>query len=133
MADKNRKPLSLEINHASHEIVDAAYKIHTKFGPGLLEGIYEALMIHELNRRGLKVERQVPFRLEMDGLKIEAGLRLDLLVENEVVVELKAVDKLHPVHQAQILSYLKLTEKRLGLLINFNVPSLRDGVKRFVL
>jgi len=133
MVGKIQKPLSPEINGASREIVDAAYKIHSKFGPGLLEGVYEALMIHELNQRGLKVERQVPFRLEMDGLKIDAGLRLDLLVENEIVVELKAVEKLHPVHQAQILSYLKLTEKCLGLMINFNVASLREGVKRFVL
>jgi GxxExxY protein len=130
---KNLKPVPPEVNATSREIVDAAYKIHVTLGPGLLEHIYEMFLVNELERRGRKVQRQVPFDLAMDGFKVDSGLRVDLLVDEEVIVELKAVEKILPVHQAQILSYLKLTGKPLGLLINFNVVLLKEGIKRFVL
>jgi len=91
------------------------------------------LLVHELEKRGLSVQRQVPVDLEMDGLKIDAGLRLDLLVADEVIVELKSVERFLPVHSAQLLSYLKLSGKRLGLLVNFNVASLKAGIKRMAL
>ena len=131
--NKTIKPVPPELNRISHEIIDSAYKIHTHFGPGLMESVYELFLVHELENRGLVVRRQVAFDLEMDGFKIDAGLRLDLLVGSEVIVELKAVERLLPVHQAQLLSYLKLSGKRVGLLLNFNVASLKEGIKRIVL
>jgi GxxExxY protein len=98
----------------------------------LLESVYEVCLAHELKRRGLSVERQVELPVEYDGMRLDAGLRLDLRVEKSVVVELKAVEALLPVHTAQVLTYLKLTGCRVGLLINFNVPLIRDGIKRIV-
>ena len=108
-------------------------KVHSALGPGLLESTYEACLVHELKKQGLAVLSQVALPVEYDGMTIELGYRIDLLVEATVIVELKAVDKITPVHQAQLLSYLKLGRKKLGLLINFNVEHLKDGIKRVIL
>jgi len=113
-------------------IVDSSLTVHRRLGPGLLESVYELCLFHELSRRSIHVERQVGFPIQYDDLKIESGLRLDLLVDSQVIVEIKAVEKLAPVHQAQLLTYFKLTERSLGLLINFNVPLIKDGIKRTV-
>jgi GxxExxY protein len=117
---------------ASAIIVDAAMKVHSALRPGMLESAYEACLAHELRKRGCKVESQVSLPLEYDGVKLEAGYRIDLLVEDLVIVEIKAVEKVLPIHFAQIISYLKQSNKMLGLLINFNVRHLKDGLKRFV-
>lgn len=113
-------------------IVDCAYKVHFALGPGLLEKVYEVCLTHELIKSGLKVERQLEIPIEYDGIVFKEGLRLDLLVESKVIVELKAVDLVNPVWQAQIISHLKLTNKSLGFLINFNVPLIKQGIKRFI-
>lgn len=123
----------MEINELSGQIINAAMKVHSALGPGLLESAYEGCLIHELKKRGFEVQSQVVLPVRYDGVLIELGYRLDLLVEDSVIVELKAVEKLTLVHQAQILSYLKLSNKRLGLLINFNVEHLKDGIKRVIL
>ena len=128
-----RKPIPSETDRVASQVVDAAYKIHSNLGPGLLETVYEACFVHELNRRGLKFERQVVLPVVYEGMRLDAGLRLDLIVENCVVVELKAVEQTQPVHAAQVLTYLKIAGKRLGLLINFNVPVIRDGIQRIAL
>jgi GxxExxY protein len=124
---------SSEIERVAHEIVDAAFKIHTKVGPGILESAYQTLMIYELTKRGLSVEKEVPVPVVYEDVRLDAGYRLDLLVNGCVIVEIKAVEKLHPVHEAQLLTYLKLLNKRLGILINFNVKLIKDGIKRVVL
>jgi len=118
-------------NEISGIVVDSALKVHTALGPGLLENAYEACLTHELTKRGLNVERQKLLPLRYDGVIVEAGYRLDLLIENLVIVELKAVEDIIPLHEAQILSYLKLSDKRLGLLLNFNVKRMVDGIHRF--
>jgi GxxExxY protein len=115
------------------QVVDSVFKIHRAFGPGLLESAYEVCLIHELKKRGLKVESQVVVPLVYDGVKIDTGFRMDLLVSDRLIVELKAVETILPVHEAQILTYLKVTGCRLGLLINFNVPLIKDGIKRVAL
>lgn len=122
----------MEINEISGQVVDAAMKVHSALGPGLLENAYEACLEHELNKRGLRVERQVELPVVYDGVQIDLGYRLDLVVEGAVIVELKAVEKIAPIHEAQLLSYLKLSNKKLGLLINFNVLHLKDDIKRMV-
>ena len=104
----------------------------TVLGPGLLDGAYEVCFAHELRKRGLRVETQLPLPVSYDGVRVDLGYRLDLLVENEVVVELKAIETVLPVHKAQLLSYLRLGGKRLGLLINFHVDRLKDGITRLV-
>ncbi|HKT88306.1 MAG TPA: GxxExxY protein [Candidatus Sulfotelmatobacter sp.] len=116
----------------SHSIVTAAMQVHSVLGPGLLESAYQACLQHELLRTGLRSEAQVGLPVIYRGVKLDLGYRMDLLVENLVVVEIKSVDSISPVHQAQVISYLKLSGKSLGLLINFNVLHLRDGIKRFV-
>ena len=121
-----------ELNELSGQILGAAIEVHRQIGPGLLESIYEVAFDHELQLRGLAVERQVPIAVKYKNIQI-GGQRLDLLVEGEIIVELKAVEYLTPVHEAQILSYLQAAGLRLGLLINFNTPRLIDGVRRFVL
>ncbi len=126
-------PISLEVEQVASIVVDAALKVHKALGPGLLESVYEACLLHELKLRGLKVESQVPVPITYDGLRLEAALRLDLVVEDDLIVELKAAEIMHPVFEAQLLSYLKLTGRRLGLLINFNVPLIKDGIKRIIL
>ena len=122
----------MELNQISGLIIDSAMKVHTALGPGLLENAYEACLKHELIKRQLKVMTQVGLPVTYDGETIDIGYRLDLLVEDSVIVELKAVERLNPIHDAQLLSYLKLSEKKLGLLINFNVPRLKQGIKRLV-
>ena len=121
-----------DINAISAEIVDAAMKVHSALGPGLLESAYLACLAHELRSRGLAVRLQVPLPILYEAVRIHVGYRIDMLVENVVIVELKVVRKLHPIHEAQLLSYLKLAERKLGLLINFHVVHLRDGIKRMV-
>jgi GxxExxY protein len=114
-------------------VVNAAFTVHKTLGPGLLENIYEICMAHEMAKRGLGVERQLPVAVVYDGMELDNALRLDLLVERCVVVEIKAVETVLPVHVAQLLTYLKLSGYRLGLLINFNVPTIREGIKRMIL
>ncbi len=126
--------MSLEgaYNIISQMIIGAAIEVHKELGPGLLESVYEACLIEELDRRGLKVESQLTFPLLYKGKKLDKEFRIDLLVEDKVIVELKAIDEIQPVHEVQLVTYLKLTGKRLGLLINFNVPTLIKGVRRKV-
>ena len=121
-----------EIEALCKKVLDASFKVHTALGAGMLESAYEACLLYELRQRDLGVESQVALPIIYDGVKIDAGYRIDLFVENELIVELKAVERILPIHQAQLLSYLKLSNKNLGLLINFNVPHLRDGIKRVV-
>ena len=113
-------------------VVDAGMKVHSVLGPGLLESTYEACLAHELRGRGFAVRTQVPLPVTYEGLELELGYRVDVLVDEKVVVELKAVSKLLPIHEAQLLSYLKLNNFRVGLLINFHAVHLRDGIKRMV-
>ena len=115
------------------KIVDAAYTVHKVLGPGLLEKVYEVCLCHELSKRGLMFRRQVDIPINYDGLCFDEGLRLDVLVEDLVICELKAVDEMNPVWEAQILSHLKLTGKHLGFLINFNVPLIKNGIKRIII
>jgi GxxExxY protein len=119
-------------NEIARIIVDVAFKIHTTLGPGLLESVYEAVMAHELIKRGLRVMRQVPIPIVYDGMMLDEGFRADLIVNDLVIVELKSVEQIHPVHPKQLLTYLKLSNKRLGLLINFNVPLIKNGITRIV-
>jgi GxxExxY protein len=119
-------------NEISRIIVDVAYKIHIKLGPGLLESVYEAIMCHELIKRGLKVERQKPIPVIWDEIFLDIGFRSDLIVEDKVIVELKSVETLSKVNSKQILTYLKITDMKLGLLINFNEALIRDGIYRIV-
>jgi len=123
----------MEINQTTHEILDSAYKVHTALGPGLLESAYKACLAYELRKKGLKVEEEKPIPVIYEEVKLDYGYRLDLLVEDAVVVELKTVEAFTDVHFAQILTYLRFADKKVGLLINFNVKSLKDGIKRFVL
>jgi GxxExxY protein len=119
-------------NDITHAIITAALKVHSALGPGLLESAYEACLIYELQKGGFSVTSQVPMPLVYDGIKLDIGYRLDILVEDAVIVEVKAVDAISNIHHAQILSYLKLSQKSLGLILNFNVLHLREGIKRVV-
>ncbi len=131
--DNQQRPnIDLHENEISKEIVDAAYKIHNKLGPGLLESVYEIILAHELRSRGLRVQRQIPVPIAWEDIQFEEGYRLDLVVENKVLVEIKSVDCVEPVHKKQLLTYLRLMDKRLGLLINFNEELIRNGIKRVV-
>ena len=122
-----------EINRISGIIVDCAVKVHKELGPGLLESIYRACLVEELVTRGLTVRIEVPMPVYYNGRKLEAGYRADLLVNDLVIVEIKANEAITPVHQAQVLTYLKLSGKRLGLLLNFHVALMKDGIRRYVL
>jgi GxxExxY protein len=122
-----------EMEAIGKQIVDAAFTVHKKLGPGLLESVYEICLAHELEKRGLKVKRKIEVSVVYDGIRILKAYELDLLVNDCIVIELKAVDKLHPVHSAQLLTYLKLSNHRLGFLINFNEALIRDGIKRKVM
>lgn len=122
-----------ELDALSHGIIGAAIEVHRTLGPGLLESAYEACLAYELENRGYALERQRPLAVKYGELHIDCGYRLDMLVNDAVVVELKSVQSLEPIHEAQLLTYLKLSERKLGLLINFNVKVLRQGVKRIVL
>ena len=128
-----RKPIPEELDRIAKLVVDASFAVHSKLGPGLLEGVYEVCLAHEVKKRGEIVERQIALPIEYDGIRLDAGLRLDMLISSSLVVEFKAVEIILPVHEAQLLTYLKLTGHRLGLLINFNVPLIRDGIKRIAL
>ena len=116
----------------SYKVIGCAMKVYNVLGPGLLETAYEKALIHELQINGLSVSSQVPVEMSYKGVNLGEGLRLDLLVEDSLIVELKSVEELKPVHYKQLLTYLKLTDKRIGLLINFNVNDFRDGIKRVV-
>ena len=122
----------MHFNDISGAIVDSAMKVHTDLGPGLLESVYLACLVHGLNERGFHTAVQLPLPVIYDGVRLDLGFRLDIRVENLVVVEIKAVDAIGPIHQAQLLTYLKLSHKHVGLLINFNVVHLRDGIRRMV-
>jgi GxxExxY protein len=121
---------ALSENEISKEVVDAAFKIHTKLGPGLLESVYEVVLAHELKRRGLNIARQVPVPIVWDEIQFEEGYRLDLLVEDKVVVEVKSIEGVERVHKKQLLTYLRLLNKRLGILINFNEELIKNGISR---
>jgi GxxExxY protein len=122
----------MHINDVSGQVVDAAIKVHSVLGPGLLERAYQVCLAHELGKRGIRVRAEVPMPVRYDGLELDLAYRIDLLVEACVVVEIKAVAKILPVHEAQLLSQLKLSDHRVGLLINFNVARLKDGIVRRV-
>jgi len=119
-----------DLNDISGQIVDAAMHVHLRLGPGLLESVYARILAHELERRGLSVEGEVPVPVIYDDIRFEEGFRADLIVEKSIIVELKSVETLAPVHGKQLLTYLKLMDYRLGLLINFGAPLLKDGIKR---
>lgn len=125
--------LDEETERIAKEIVDAAYKVHKALGPGLLEIYYRLCFVYELQKRGLDVKVEQTFSIIYDSMKLEKALRIDILVNDRVIVELKAVDKVIPVHHAQVLSYMRLSAKRLGFLINFNVELIKNGIKRFVI
>jgi GxxExxY protein len=126
------EPIAEEDEEIGKAIVDAAYAVHKALGPGLLEGVYEVCFCHELAKRGVTVERQVKVPIIYDGLRFDEGLRLDVLVDGRVICELKACEVAQPVHMAQLLTQLKLTGKRLGYLINWNVPVIKRGIQRVV-
>ncbi|KPV49011.1 GxxExxY protein [Kouleothrix aurantiaca] len=128
-----QRSLSPQEEHIATIIVDAAITVHKALGPGLLESIYEACLYHELTKRKLRCQRQVALPIMYDGIVFEEGLRLDLLVEDLIICELKATDQMHPVYMAQIMSHLKLAHKRLGFLMNFNVPLMKNGIRRVVI
>ncbi len=129
---KEAVAIRLDVNAITEAILGAAMKVHTALGPGLLESAYEACLCHELHKAGLQFQRQVELPVVYDGIKLDAGYRIDLLVEDAVLVELKCVDQFTDVHKAQLLSYLKLSGKNVGLLINFHVAHLRHGIRRLV-
>jgi GxxExxY protein len=124
--------LNEEIEEIGKEVVNSAFKVHKSLGPGLLEKVYEICLAHELKKSGLKIQRQVDIPIVYDNLIFEEGLKLDLLVEGKIIVEVKAVDLVNPVWDAQIISHLKLTGMSLGYLINFNVPIIKKGIRRFI-
>lgn len=123
--------LSEEEENIGKAIVNAAYKIHKELGPGLLEKVYEVCMAHELSKAGFSVQRQIDIPIVYDGISFNEGLRLDILVNELVIAELKAVETVNPVWQSQVISHLKMTGLRLGYLINFNVSMIKEGIKRF--
>jgi len=122
----------MDENEIAKEVVDAAYKIHIALGPGLLESVYEVVREYELKKRGLRVVRQKPLPVLYESVSIEAGYRADMIVEEKVILELKSVEELAPVHKKQLLTYLRLADKRLGLLINFGDALIKHGITRIV-
>jgi len=121
------------VEQLSHLVIGAALKVHKELGPGLIESVYERCLCYELQKAGLVYERQMAVPVVYDGMKLDADLRLDIWVEKSLIIEVKAVEATLPIHQAQLMTYLKLTGNRLGLLINFNVPLLKNGIKRVIL
>ena len=121
-----------DIDEVTGQIVDTAYRLHTDLGPGLMESVYEAVLARRLEQRGLRVERQKPISFEFDGMRFDEGFRADLIVEERVVIELKSVERLAPVHAKQLLTYLKLLDLPVGFVINFGAAHLREGLKRIV-
>jgi len=132
-ATTQREGMGETLEGLAANVLDCAFSVHRGLGPGLLESVYEACLCHELSKRGILHHRQLVLPVHYDGVVVDAGLRLDVLVGNSLVVELKAIEALAPIHTAQVLTYLKLTGHSLGLLINFNVPLLRDGIRRVVI
>ena len=130
---KETDPIPPETNRISGQVVDSAMMVHTALGPGLLESVYETCLAFELENRGIKVQRQVPVGVKYKGVELEVGFRMDRLVGKTVVVELKAVEEILPIHEAQLMTYLKLTGHRVGLLLNFNVVSMKKGLHRIVI
>ncbi|MBZ5630466.1 MAG: GxxExxY protein [Acidobacteriia bacterium] len=122
----------MQVNHISRLIVTAAMRVHSVLGAGLLESAYQACLAHELRKQGLNVQTEVALPVVYEGIRLDVGYRVDVLVEGCIIVELKTVEKLLPVHEAQLLSHLKVSGMHLGLLINFKVPHLKDGIKRLV-
>ncbi len=120
----------MEINQLTGEVIGAAIEVHKTLGPGLLESVYEECLCHELKLREVKFERQKELLVSYKGIKLDCVYRIDILIENQVIVELKSMDNFQPIHEAQLLTYLKLSGIKYGLLINFNVPLLKDGIKR---
>ena len=129
---QDHQRIAPRLDAIGRQVVDSAVKVHRFLGPGLLESAYEHCLAHELSVRGLQVVRQVPLPIEYDGLVLDAGYRLDLMVEDNVVVEIKSVESLLRLHEAQLLTYLKLSRRRLGYLLNFNVTPMRQGIRRMV-
>ena len=127
------EPVPTETDALASKAIDAAFRVHRALGPGLLESVYHACMCHELAKMGVPFEHEVDLPIHYDGVRLQAGLRIDMWLDRKVVLELKAVEDLRPVHEAQLLTYMKLTGARLGLLLNFNVPKLKDGIVRMVL
>jgi len=123
----------MEFDSLSSQVIGAAIEVHRTLGPGLLESVYEQAMAYETALLGLAVQAQIPLPVSYKAIKLDCGFRLDLLVENQLILEIKSVERLLPVHDAQLLTYLKITGMKTGLLINFNVPLLREGIKRLVL
>jgi GxxExxY protein len=119
-------------NELARIVVDIAFKIHSRLGPGLLESVYEAIMLYELHKRGLAAEKQVGVPVEWEEVKLDIGFRADIIVEGKLILELKSCEAIEPVHKKQLLTYLRLTNCHLGLLINFNVPLIKDGISRVV-
>jgi GxxExxY protein len=119
-------------NELAKQIVNAAYRIHTTLGPGLLESVYETTLAHEIEKQGIKVLRQQPLPVIYETIRMEIGFRADLVISDKVIVEIKSVEAISPVHRKQLLTYLRLANKRLGLLINFNVELIKDGITRVV-
>jgi GxxExxY protein len=126
-------PIPAEQDEIARQVVDAAFRVHQTLGPGLLESVYETCLCHELAKRGLPFVRQLPVNITYDDIQIEAGLRIDVLVANSIIIELKAVEEMKPLFEAQLLTYLKLSGHRLGFLINFNASLLKQGIKRMAL
>jgi GxxExxY protein len=127
------EPIPRSTDEIARDVVDAALRVHVALGPGLLESAYEVCLAHELTKRGRSVQFQLALPVVYEGIKLDAGYRIDLLVNNAVVVEVKSVEALAAIHDAQVLTYLRLSGRRLGLLINFNVVRLKQGIKRLVL
>ena len=130
---RTESKLNEGIEYLATEVVDAAYSVHKTLGPGLLESVYEKCMCHELSKRDVCTRTQVSLPVIYDGISIDAGLRIDMYVDEQVIIELKSVEKVLPVHKAQLLTYMKLANAKLGFLINFNVPLLKNGISRMVL
>ena len=133
MTTEGTENTEIELNRITTQVIGAAIDVHRALGPGLLESAYETCLAYELAQRGLNVERQKPLPIVYKGISLDTGYRLDLLVERKILLELKAVDSLTPLHKAQLLSYLKLSGLRLGRLINFNVKMLKSGIQRVII
>jgi GxxExxY protein len=126
------EPIHQQTEEIAAKVVDAAFKVHKQLGPGLLEKVYETCFCYELEKTGLHFRRQVEVPIIYDGKQLDEKLRLDVIIENSIICELKAVDEVNPIYYAQVLSYLRLLDKRLGFLINFNVNKIKDGIKRII-
>lgn len=133
MDNRDFEPIDERTEQLAKIVIDCAFKGYVTLGPGLLESVYETCLCHDLEKKGIRYKRQVTIPIVYDDIKLDEGLRIDILVEERLIVELKAVEIMNPVFQSQLITYLKLTKKRLGLLINFNVPNFKKGVKRIML